>query len=183
MSEDTIEQIPSGFAQLVFRGQQEADATQRELARITREEFDRYNESEEQIYNQLQEFRNQDMVGEAKTMARADNIRVADMQKRMRARYGVKAATGQAAQAEGLARSLGDATNVATAFNTGQLQQRDASFGALGALVNQGNAVRGNSMSSLTNAANIEAGREAQYQQARAAHRAGRWNAIGSFFG
>lgn len=112
------------------------------------------------------------VVPETIDQAQRDNEAVADMQARMRARYGIEAATGRAEQGHATRQSLADAMAVLGAANNAQLAQEDQQYAARVTKANLGQGLKGMSMENLMNG-------YAAHQQRKAKGRDNRASGVG----
>lgn len=149
-----------------------------ELARISREEFDRYlrefRSTEQKVIGSLGE----STVGAATDAAQKDAIRSRETLNRMRERFGVSVdptiAAGEARQAR-----LSDPLNALTAGNNAADFDRDNKRQTLAGLLNIGQGIRQQALGGFGSAAGMEGARVANdsanrnaYTQQKAANKA-----------
>lgn len=148
-----------------------------ELARISRDEFDRYlrefRPTEQAVINSLQE----STVGSSMEAAQGDAIRARAAMERMRERYGTQLSTAQAA-GEDRQNALSGVLSTLSAGNNAADFDRDNKRQTLAGLLNVGQGIRQQALGGFSSAAGMEGSRVAAdsanrnaYQQQKAGNR------------
>lgn len=131
-----------------------------QLARISRDEFDRYIQdfrpTEQKVINSL----DQSTVGQAMDSAQADAVRSRAALDRMRQRYGVEVSPTQAA-AESRQRALSGALGVISAGNAAQRADEDNRRQTLAGVLNVGQGIRQQALGNFSSASQLEGSRTA----------------------
>lgn len=129
-----------------------------QLARISREEFDRYvadfRPLEQTTINSL----NESTVGASMDTAQKDAVRSRASLARMRERYGTDVSPMQAA-GEARQEALGGALNTLTAGNTAYLGDRDRQKQTLAGVMNVGQQLRQQALGNFGSASQLEGAR------------------------
>lgn len=150
--------------------------------RVSREQFERYMEmfapQERKIISSLGETRAQD----AASSAQADATRSREALERMRQRYGTSL-TGQQRQAENNQNQRALALSSLSATNTGRQMDEDRRFNLQGTMLNIGNNLSSSAMGGLTDSSNNANARKQAHEQAKAQHRANRYNVVTDIIG
>jgi hypothetical protein len=153
------------------------------LAEITRDELKNYLEK----FGETEEF----LAGDTNSRAMIDSAKEsqslgqqvsAGMQQRSLGRYGANMTPAQMAASQRIG-SLGNASSYTGAVNNSVLDQRDRNQNLKMSLLGLGNAQMSTAMSGLGSAAGMEAGREAEYQRARASAHAANMQIVGQIIG
>ena len=167
-------------------GGQTADAgsiAQKKLAEISRDELKNYLAK----FGDMEE----SLTGDTNSTALIDSAKESQVlgqqvsqesQSRTLSRYGASMTPAQMAAQQRIG-SLGNASSYAGAVNNSALDQRDRNQSLRNSLLGIGNEQLGVAMSGLGAAAGMEAGREAEYQRAKAAAHASNMQMIGQIIG
>ena len=167
-------------------GGQTADAgsiAQKKLAEISRDELKNYLAK----FGDMEE----SLAGDTNSTALIDSAKESQVlgqqvsqesQSRTLSRYGASMTPAQMAAQQRIG-SLGNASSYAGAVNNSALDQRDRNQSLRNSLLGIGNEQLGVAMSGLGAAAGMEAGREAEYQRAKAAAHASNMQMIGQIIG
>lgn len=157
-----------------------------ELARISREEFDRYLAQFRPLEQTTIDSLDESTVGQAMDNAQADAVRARASLARMRERYGVGTDPMQAA-GEARQNALSGTLGSLTAGNQAVLADRDNSRQTLAGLLNHGQALRQQALGGFSSAASLEGQRTSAdsanrnaYQQQKAANKAQTYQSVAS---
>jgi len=148
-----------------------------ELARISRDEFDRYLEMYRPLEDKTIDSLNESTVASSMERAGGEQVRARQALERMRGRYGTEVNPTMMA-AEARQNNLSGALNTMTAGNTAKLRDLDNQRQTLAGLLNVGQTVRQESMGNYSAASGLEGARnqanqanKAAYKQQQAANR------------
>lgn len=129
-----------------------------QLARISRDEFDRYIKDFRPLENKAVASLDESSVGAAMDDSQTDAVRARGSLERMRSRYGVGTDASQVA-GEARQNALSGALGTVTAGNQAQLADRDNTKNTLAGLLNQGQSLRQQAVGGFGSAAQMEASR------------------------
>lgn len=141
-----------------------------EMARISRDEFDRYLREFQPVQQQTIATLNDSSAGTAMSSAQGDAVRSRAAIERMRERYGVGMDPMQSA-GEARQNALSGALGTLTAGNNAADADRDNKRQTLAGLLNVGQGIRNQAMGGLSSAAGMEGARTSADSAARNAHR------------
>ena len=157
-----------------------------ELARISREEFDRYIRDFRPLESKTIDSLRESTVAEAMDTAQKDAVRSRASLARMRERYGTSVTPDQVA-AEARQSALGTSLNAIGGGNTAYLGDRDRQKQTLAGLMNVGQELRQQALGNYGSASGLEAQRaqanasnKAAYKQQQSAQKAQTYGAVAS---
>ena len=157
-----------------------------QLARISKEEFDRYMRDFRPTEYATQQSLNEQTVGAAMDGAQQESLRARDALTRMRERYGTDVSSAQAG-AEARQSGLGTTLSTLGAANTAYLGDRDRRQQGMAGLMNVGQQLRQQAMGNYGSAAGLESSRvqadmanQNAYKQQKAADKAQTYQSLAS---
>ena len=157
-----------------------------ELARISREEFERYLTEFRPYEDQARASLGKSTVGQAMDTAQGDAVRARASLGRMRERYGVNVNPAQV-QAESRQEALSGSLGQLTAANNATVQDRDNRLQTMAGIVENGNTLRQQALGNFSGASALEGSRvtadrqaKAQYKSQKSAERASMYQTAGS---
>lgn len=140
-----------------------------EMARISREEFDRYLQDFRPLEQKTVASLNDSTVGASMDASLKDAVQARESLERMRSRYGVDVTPAQAA-GEARQNALSGALGTLSAGNTAAQFDKDNQRQTLAGLLNVGQVIRQQAMGGMGSASGMEAQRAAANQQNQAAY-------------
>lgn len=140
-----------------------------EIARISREEFDRYLKDFRPLEQKTIDSLDSSTVGKSMDASQADAVQARASLERMRQRYGVDTTPAQAA-GEARQNALSGALSALSAGNTAAQFDKDNNRQTLAGLLNVGQGIRQQALGGFSSAAGMESSRNAANQQNQAAY-------------
>lgn len=140
-----------------------------EIARISRDEFQRYMDQFRPLESDLISSLDESTVGKSIDVAASDAVRARASLERMRERYGANVTPFQAA-AEARQNALSGSLGELSAANNAVLADRDNRRQSLAGLLNVGQGLRQQALGNFGSAANMEGARASANQVNRAAY-------------
>ena len=157
-----------------------------ELARISRDEFDRYIQDFRPLEQTTIDSLKESTVGQSMDTAQKDAVRSRASLARMRERYGADVTPTQAA-GEARQQALGGTLNTLTAGNTAYLGDRDRQKQTLAGVMNVGQQLRQQALGNFGSASQLEGARtsadaanKAAYKQQQSQQKAQTYSAAAS---
>lgn len=140
-----------------------------EIAKISREEFDRYLAEFRPLEQQTVDSLKESTVGKSMDASKADAVQARASLGRMRERYGVDTTPMQAA-GEARQNALSGALGTLSTGNTAAQYDKDNKRQTLAGLLNVGQGIRQQALGGFSSAAGMEGQRNAANQQNQAAY-------------
>lgn len=157
-----------------------------QLARISRDEFDRYIRDFRPTEEKTIASMNESTVGKAMDESQKNSVKARASLSRMRERYGTDVTPMQAA-GEARAEALSGSLNTLSAGNTAFLADRDRKQQTMAGVMNVGQQLRQQALGNYTSAASTEAARtsadaanKSAYKQQQAAGKAQMYGTVAS---